>query len=125
MYLSFRENNENLPGDDEILKNPKPSIKISLLPFKSDIPALQLPKLPSSLLILQPNMSIEVLKKYVLQKLEGVVTSIEELSILYKNQDVHNDYTLRDIERIYGFTSEKTVFHFIKKNIGENNINNI
>ena len=67
MYAAFRENNESLPGDEEILK--KPSVKIYLYPLPSDPVDQALPKLASCQLIVQKNMTIDALKKYLLKRM--------------------------------------------------------
>jgi hypothetical protein len=121
MYSAFRDNKQNLPGDEEILKNQKPSLKVYLYPFKSDIPMNLLPKLQSPQLILQPQMSIEALKKYLVQKLSPSVTNLEEVIILYKNQEIPNHYTLKDIQKIFGFSDDKTIFNYMKKQIQQTN----
>lgn len=115
MYRIFRENKQSLPGDEEIMKTQKPSIKIVLQPLITENHELSLPKLESSQLILQPNMVIESLKKYIKKKLEDKVDPHYEVSLSYKNIEMLDHYTIKDIERIYSFTGEKTIFYYSKK----------
>ena len=123
MYRIFRENKQNLPGDEEIMKIQKPSIKIVLQPLSTENNELSLPKLEYSQIILQPNMVIESLKKYIKKKLEDKVDPNYELSLSYKNIEMLDHYTIKDIERIYSFTGEKTIFYYAKKPVSFN-INN-
>lgn len=121
MYRIFRENKQSLPGDEEIMKNQKPSIKIILQPLITDEPKLRLKKLKLSQLILQPNMIIESLKKYIKVRL-GLSTSADnEVSLFYKNIEMLDHYTIKDIERIYSFTGEKTIFYYCKKASSQHN----
>jgi hypothetical protein len=114
MYSAFRDNNQSLPGDEEILKNQKPSIKVFLYPFKAAQPNMILPSLNSPQLILQPIINVETLKKYLSSKFgNGIKPS--DISILFKNQDIPDYYTLKNIEEIYNFTTEKTIFHYMRK----------
>ncbi len=116
MYKIFRENNQSLPGDEEIMKTQKPSIKIILQPLSTENQELSLPKLECSQLILQPNMVIESLKKYLKKKFEDKVDSSNyEVSLSYKNIEMLDHYTIKDIERIYSFTGEKTIFYYAKR----------
>jgi hypothetical protein len=125
MYSAFRENKQSLPGDEEILKNQKPSMKVYLYPFKSDQPNLILPKLNSPQLILQPIISIEALKKYLGSKFNDNPKA-SEISILYKNQDIPDYYTLKDVEKIFSFNTDKTVLHYMRKSAPTNEeINNV
>ena len=114
MFKAFRDNKQNLPGDEEILKTQKPSIKIYLYPFKADNPNLMLPKLSAPQLILQPILNIETLKKYLSSKFEASVQP-PDIIIMYKNQVMRDDYTLKDIDKIFSF-SDKNIFHYMKKN---------
>ena len=116
MYKIFRENKQTLPGDEEFALNQKPSIRIVLLPLQCDNTQLILPKLNSSMLILQPNMGIEILKKYLKEKFKEKIEDSFEVSIYYRNIEMMNHYTIRDIERIYLFTGEKTIFYYSKSN---------
>ncbi len=123
MYTAFRDNQQSLPGDEEILKNQKPSIKVYLYPFKATQQNMCLPKLESPQLILQPIINIEALKKYLSTKFKDVKPA--EIMILFKNQEMPEHYKLKDIDKIYNFSHEKTVFHYMKKtpsDTGENNI---
>lgn len=113
MYTAFRDNKENLPGDEEILKTQKPSVKVYLFPFKTDQPNLLLPKLSAPQLILQPILNIETLKKYLATKFNNTIHP-NEISILYKNQEIPDYFTLKDIEKIYTF-SDKNVLHYMRK----------
>ncbi len=115
MYKIFRDNKQTLPGDDEIMKSQKPSIKIVLQPLISEKIETVLPKLEYSQLTLQPNMIIESLKKYIKKKLENKIETNIDVSISYKNIEMLDHYTIRDIERIYSFTGEKTIFYYSKK----------
>jgi hypothetical protein len=129
MYKLFRENKQTLPGDEEFSLNQKPSMRIVLLPLKSENNELNLPKLESSMLVLQPNMTIEILKKYLKEKLKtrmfnnyndnDIDTCNYNIGIYYRNVEMMNHYTIRDIERIYLFTGEKTVFYY-SRNIKDN-----
>jgi hypothetical protein len=113
MYAAFRENNETLPGDEESLK--KPSIKIYLQPITTDI-ALenQLPKLVCSQLIVQKNMNIEAMKKYLIKKIGESLERVEDVKIYFKNQEMRNDLSLMDIAKIYQFTADRIVFFYCK-----------
>jgi hypothetical protein len=113
MYQAFRDGKQNLPGDEEILKTQKPSVKVYLYPFKSDQPNARLPKLAATQLILQPILNIETLKKYLAMKFESAVKP-EEISIMYKNIELQDHFTLKDVEKLYQF-SEKNIFHYMKK----------
>ena len=115
MYKIFRENKQTLPGDEETMKNLKPSIKIVLQPLSSDGSEISLPKLEFSQVILQPNMVIESLKNYIKKKLEPKLEPNYDVSISYKNIEMLDHYTIKDIERIYSFTGEKTIFYYSKK----------
>ncbi len=110
MYKTFREKNQNLPGDEEILKTQKPTIKVYLYPFKDSNPKLILPKLAAPQLVLQEILPIETLKKYLVGKLTGDFKH-EEIEILFKNNPVRDDFKLRDVGRHYGF-GEKNIFHY-------------
>ena len=95
-------------------------MRILLLPLQSEQNDLNLPKLDSSMLILQPNMTIEILKKYLKEKLKEKITEENntmefDIGIYYRNVEMINHYTIRDIERIYLFTGEKTIFYYCKK----------
>ena len=120
MYESFRNKGQNLPDDEELLKLQKPSLVIYLYPFKFENPLQQLPKLKNVKLILQPNMTIEVLKKYLVTKLNNVLKSIEEIEFCYKNNRLLNHYTLKDIETIYNLSKDKIVLHYVKREIFQN-----
>ena len=109
MYAAFRENNESLPGDEEILK--KPSVKIYLYPLPSDPVDQALPKLASCQLIVQKNMTIDALKKYLLKKFE-MVKDMEEINIFFKSIMMKNDFSFKDIEKIYNFPSDRIVFYY-------------
>jgi len=113
MYTAFRENQQSLPGDEEVLKNQKPSIKVYLYPFKHNDQNLCLPKLESPQLILQPIINIEALKKYLSTKFKGVKPA--EITILFKNHELPEHYKLIDVEKIFTFSQEKTVLHYCKK----------
>jgi hypothetical protein len=123
MYAAFRDNQQSLPGDEEILKNQKPSIKVYLYPFKSTQPNECLPKLDSPQLILQPIINVEALKKYLSTKFKDVKPA--DIIILFKNQQMPDHYKLSDIDKIYHFPQDKTVFHFMKKIVSDNGENNI
>ena len=124
MFKIFRENKQSLPGDEEIIKNQKPSIKIVLQPMSTEDLTLRLPKLELSQVILQPNMIVESLKKYLKTKFDDF--NYEEISIFYKNIEMPDHYTIKDIERIYSFSGEKTIFYYTRKNNNSHNrfINN-
>jgi len=113
IFMAFRENKQALPGDEEVAKNQKPNIKIHMYPFKGDVSENQLQKLASPQLLLQNSINIEALKKYLIKKLEVDMVP-ENISILYKNQDLKNEYTLKDIEKIYGYSNEKIIFNYSK-----------
>jgi hypothetical protein len=115
MYTGFRENKENLPGDEEILKSQKPTIKLYLMPFLDDNSTLQLPKMEKPQIIVPPSMTIEVLKKYLLQRLSEHVGSIDGIEIYFKNQKIQNDYTIKNVEELFKFHEDKIVFYY-KKN---------
>lgn len=115
MYKIFRDNKQSLPGDEEIMKSQKPSIKIVLQPLILEESENILPKLEYSQLTLQPNMIIESLKKYIKKKLESKIDPDYDVSITYKNIEMLDHYTIKDIERIYSFTGEKTIFYYYKK----------
>jgi hypothetical protein len=114
MYTAFRENNETLPGDEESLK--KPSIKIYLQPMAaSDIAAdKQLPKLTCPQLIVQKNMNIEAMKKYLIKKIGDQIERVEDVKIIFKGQEMRNDLSLMDIAKIYQFTADRIVFFYSK-----------
>ena len=120
MYEAFRSKGQNLPDDEELLKLQKPSLVIYLYPFKCENPLQQLPKLKNVKLILQPKMTIEVLKKYLVTKLNTVLKSIEEIEFCYKNTRLLNHYTLNDIEAIYNLSNDKIVLHYVKREVFQN-----
>jgi len=122
MYRIFRDNKQKLPGDEEFIKNQKPSIRIVLQPLITDDNNLSLPKLEFSQLTLQPNMVIESLKKFIKLRLENKIEPNYEISLSYKNLEMLDHYTIKDIESIYSFTGEKTIFYYSKKQ-GLNNTN--
>jgi len=124
MYRIFRDNKQSLPGDEEIMKTQKPSIKIVLQPLSTENSELSLPKLEYSQLILQPNMVIESLKKYIKKKFEDKVDPNYQVSLSYKNIEMLDHYTIKDIERIYSFTGEKTIFYYAKKLKSSNLVGN-
>jgi hypothetical protein len=109
MYAAFRENNESLPGDEELLK--KPSIKIYLYPLPSDPVDQVLPKLASCQLIVQKNMTIDALKKYLLKKFE-MVEDTENINIFFKNMIMKNEFSLNNIEILYQFPTDRIVFYY-------------
>ncbi len=86
-----------------------------MYPFKGEFQDNQLQKLQSPQLLLQSTINIESLKKYLIKKLDLTTMGLDDISILYKNQNLKNEYTLKDIERIFGaFSNEKIVFHYSK-----------
>jgi hypothetical protein len=109
-----------LPDDEELLRQQKPSLVLYLYPYKCDNAMQQLPKLKNVKLILQPNMTIEVLKKYLVTKLNAVLKSIEEIDFCYKNSRLHNHYTLKEIEGIYNLPKDKMVLHYVKREVFQN-----
>ena len=114
IYQVFREVKQALPGDEEISKIQKPNVKIHMYPFKGEYQDNQLQKLSAPQLLLQSNINVESLKKYLIKKLD-LDMQIDDISILYKNQNLKNEYTLKDIERIFGgFSNEKIVFNYSK-----------
>jgi hypothetical protein len=112
MYAAFRDNNESLPGDEEILK--KPSIKIYLYPLPCDQQSL--PKLTNCQLIVQKNMTIDALKKYLLKKID-IITNIDDIVIYFKNQFMKNEFSFRDIDKIYHFPDDKIVLYYSSNKI--------
>ena len=120
MYEAFRSKGQNLPDDEELLKLQKPSLVIYLYPFKCENAMQQLPKLKNVKLVLQPNMTIEVLKKYLVTKLNTVLKSIEEIEFCYKNTRLQNHYTLKDIESIYNLPKDKIILHYVKREVFQN-----
>jgi hypothetical protein len=114
MYLSFKQNGQSLPGEEDILKDTKQVFYIMLFPFKCDIPSSVLPPLPTPQVNISPEMSIDALKKYLFTKLRDRVQSEDEIVILYKNQEMPNHYTVSSIGRTYGFPDDKIVFNYMK-----------
>jgi hypothetical protein len=112
MYAAFRENNESLPGDEEILK--KPSVKIYLYPLPEHPPESSLPRLVSSQLIVQRNMTICALKKYLVKKFEDLVSDPETIIIYFKNMKMRNEFSFKDVDRLYKFQDDKVVFFYSK-----------
>lgn len=115
MYQAFKDAKQNLPGDEEILKTHKPNVKIYLYPMKTGNSLKDLPKLTSPQLIVQANMTIESLKKYLMQKFATEITDKDEVIVVYKGRELKNEWSLRDVDRMIPFDSEKTVMHFYKK----------
>lgn len=113
MYSTFHNNKQNLPGENDILKIDKPSVKMCLYPFKAENPSSLLPKLSTPVLILQPILNVETIKKYLASKLENVQPV--EIEILYKNQVMPDNYTLKDISKLFNFSGDKNVLHYMKK----------
>ena len=120
MYKIFRENKQSLPGDEEIIKHQKPSMKIVLKPMMTVDESIRLPKLELSKVILQPNMIIESIKKYLKIKFQEILSEEDEISIFFKEIEMLDHYTIVDIERIYFFSGEKTIFYYSKKLKKEN-----
>ena len=130
MYEAFRNKGQTLPDDEELLRLQAPSLVIYLYPYKCENTMQQLPKLKNVKLVLQPNMTIEVLKKYLVTKLNQVLKSIEEIDFCYKNTRLQNHYTLKDIEAIYNLPKDKIVLHYVKREVfqnrnTENNVNTL
>jgi hypothetical protein len=113
MYAAFRENGESLPGDEEMLK--KPSVKIYLYPHPKDQGESALPKLVSCQLIVQKNMTMEALKKYLAKKID-VITDINILKVFFKSIEMKNEWSFRDIERMFKFSDDKIIFYYSNKN---------
>jgi hypothetical protein len=120
MYEAFRNKGQTLPDDEELLRLQAPSLVIYLYPFKCENPMQQLPKLKNVKLVLQPNMTIEVLKKYLVTKLNQVLKSIEEIDVCYKNTRLQSHYTLKDIESIYNLPKDKIILHYVKREVFQN-----
>ena len=117
MYDAFRENKEPLPGDEEETKIHKPSVKIYLLPLESKDSQLCLPKIEPKSLLLQKNMDIDTLKKFLSGKLK---IQSEEINIIYKGQEMPSNYTLDDIDRLYGFDQDQIIFYYGKIVLNKN-----
>ena len=117
MYDAFRENKEPLPGDEEETKIHKPSIKIHLHPLECKDSQLCLPKIEQKSFLLQKNMDIETLKKFLAEKLK---VQSEEINIIYKGQEMPSNYTLDDIDRLYGFDQDQTIFYYGKIVLNKN-----
>lgn len=111
MYEAFRNNNEKLPGDEEQNLN-KPSVTLYLYPLESDDVSIALPCTDSPMIIVQENMTIEALTKYISTKLN---TQENEIMVMYKNQEMMPDNTIDEIKRLYGFTEEKVIFNYARK----------
>lgn len=114
MYKAFKDNNESLPGEESVLQIAEPSIKINLLPIKVDTSDIVLPKLSVTHVVLQPNMTIEAIKKYVAAKLNMDYTP-KDIDIMFKNQILKDYLTLKDVNEIYHFSTEKNILHYAKK----------
>lgn len=80
----------------------------------------QLPKLKNVKLILQPNMTVEALKKYLVQKLSPSLKSIEEIDLCLKNNRLNNHNTLKDVEAIYKMQKDKMILHYVKREVFQN-----
>ena len=117
MYDAFRENKEPLPGDEEETKIHKPSIKIHLHPLECKDSQLCLPKIEQKSFLLQKNMDIDTLKKFLAEKLK---VQSEEINIIYKGQEMPSNYTLDDIDRLYGFDQDQTIFYYGKIVLNKN-----
>jgi hypothetical protein len=103
-----------LPGEETILQTAEPSIKVNILPIKTDNSTLNLPKLPITHVILQPNMTIEAIKKYIATKL-NMDLSWKEIDILFKNQAMKDHFTLQNINSLYHFNTDKPTLCYLKK----------
>ncbi len=115
MYAAFRENNESLPGDEELLK--KPSVKMYLYPFPTASQDMALPKLTNCQLIVQKNMTIDALKKYLVKKFENLSISTKDVTIYFKNQIMKNEFSFKDIDIIYKFRDDKVIFYYSRNKI--------
>ena len=112
MYKAFKDNRQSLPGENEILNTQTPSVKVYLYPWKTDQPSLALPKLAAPQLVLQKILPMDTLKKYLASKFEGIKP--EEITLLFKNQEIPKDFKLQDAERFYGFNDTKNIIHYMK-----------
>ena len=108
MYEAFRENNEPLPGDEEENKIHEPKIKIHLKPLENK-DGKTLGKIDSKSFLFQNNMDVDTLKKFIAERIK---VQPEEINIIYKEQLMPNNYTLDDIDRLYGFDQDQTVFFY-------------
>lgn len=118
MYEVFREKKTPLPGDPILDKKKKPSINISILPYKTDNSNEILPKLVSTKIQVAPNMDIQKFKKYLSFKLKNQDYEIneEELLVYYKNSVMRDDFSFANIEKQFGFPSDnKIVFSYARK----------
>lgn len=111
MYDAFRENKEPLPGDEEENKIHKPKIKIFLSPLDHKDSKINLPKVDSKGFLFQNNMDVDTLKKFLGERLK---IPSDEINIIYKEQLMPSNYTLDDIDRLYGFDQDQTVFYYAK-----------
>ena len=120
MYQAFRNVGTPLPGDPEQDKKKKPSIQISVLPHKHENSNQLLPKLDSTKIQVAPNMDMLKFKKYLSFKLKQMKCEIQEtdLSVYYKNHEMRDDFSFLNIEKQYGFPTnkqDKIVFSYAKK----------
>jgi hypothetical protein len=113
MYRAFRDNKQSLPGENEILNTQVPSVKVYLYPFKTDQPILALPKLAAPQLVLQKILPMETLKKYLASKFQGVAA--EDIQLLFKNQNIPDNFKLQDCEKQYGFSENKNIIHYMRR----------
>lgn len=118
MYEVFRNSNAPLPGDPSLDKKTKPSLSISILPYKADNSNAILPKLDSTKIQVARNMDIEKFKKYIAMKLnnQDCDVSSQELIIYFKNIEMRDDFNFDNIDKQYYFPLDnKIVFSYARK----------
>lgn len=113
MYRAFKDNKQSLPGESEILNTQTPSVKIYLYPFKTTNQSMTLPKLAAPQLVLQKILPMETLKKYLSSKFENI--NADEIQLYFKNFEVPDHFKLQDVEKQYGFSENKNIIHYSKK----------
>jgi hypothetical protein len=116
MYAAFRENKENLPGDEDILKTNKPTLKINLIALKTDDPSLQLKSIVPLQIFVPPEMTMEILKKYLVSKLDdNSVGTINEIDVIFKNQKMRDDLSFKNIDSMFKFNDDNIIFYYMRK----------
>lgn len=128
MYKAFRDKKMQLPGDPNIHKHVKPSVLVYFYPetFDSEKDKINysLPKIKKNNVLVPPKMDVHNLKSYIADKLKDSDYNIDsnDIVVKYKENELNDDYTIYNIEKIYKFPSnkdEKIKFRYRKTTVLE------
>lgn len=111
MYDAFRSNKEKLPGDDEEVKNNRPTTLIYLHPLETGDERTTLPRTDPPSIFVARNMNIESMKKYLEQKID---VSEKKIIIIYKDQNMPPEWTINDVDTVYQLDPEETIFYYAR-----------